>query len=137
MDYDQFDADFTRVYDAAGAGLSTEDLKAEIERLQRVAEGIENAADRERAGHDIAMLEDLVAHDDDPPPSPAMIEAFGAYKAAILDEGTVAERIARAEKGIEEIERIADRADPEEELSIGGMAETLHMLIGSLRPDLQ
>jgi len=135
MDYDQFDAEYQRVVEASNAGLSAEGLRAEIERLRQLSEGIDDPTDRESAGHDIAILEDLVAHDDDPPPSPTMVEAFKAYKAAVLDEGTAEERIARAEKGIEEIERIADSAGPEDELSIGGMTESLHMLIGALRPD--
>ncbi|MFC5267415.1 hypothetical protein ACFPJ1_35320 [Kribbella qitaiheensis] len=62
-----------------------------------------------------------------------MIEALKAYSAAVSDKGTLEQRIARAEKGIEEIDRIADEADPEEQLSIGSLNESLYMLVGALK----
>lgn len=134
MNYGEFEADFQRVYEAAGDGLSTGALKAEILRLRQLSETIEDPRERANAGHDIAMLDHLVAHDDDPEPSAIMLEAFGAYRRASAMGGTSAERIARAETGIEEIERIADRAVPDEQTSMAGLNESLHMLITSFEP---
>ena len=91
------------------------------------------ARDRERAGWDVAMLDDLLEHEDGPSPSADMVKALKAYSAAVSDEGTVEERVARAAKGIEEIERIAEVADPEEELSIGSLNESLYLLVGALK----
>jgi hypothetical protein len=51
----------------------------------------------------------------------------------VTDGGTLEQRITRAEKGIEEIDRIADAADPEEQLSIGNLDESLYMLVGALK----
>jgi HEAT repeat protein len=134
MTYEEFEADFQRVHEAAGDGLSTPALQAEILRLRQLAETIEDPRQRENAGYDIAMLDDLVAHDDDPAPSALMVEASGVYRRATAMDGTPAERIARAEAGIEEIERIADRAVGNEQASIAGLNETLSMLIMSFEP---
>lgn len=136
MNYEAFEVDFQRVYQAAGDGLNTGVLRAEIVRLRQLSESIEDPRGRENAGHDIAMLDDLVAHDDTPY-SAARVEAFGAYQAATAEGGTAAERIARAERGIKEIERIAETADPDESESIAGVTESLHLLIDSLRSDLE
>ena len=132
MEYQEFEIEFSRVFDAAGSGLSTDELRAETERLRTLVDRMPEG-DRERAGWDIAMLDDLLEHEDGPPPSAEMIEALKAYSAAVSDEGTLAQRITRAEKGIEEIDRIADEADPEEQLSIGSLNESLHMLVGALK----
>ncbi|WBQ05085.1 hypothetical protein [Kribbella sp. CA-293567] len=137
MNYQQFDAEYRQVLEASKAGLSTAGLQAEIDRLRALVDGIEDPADRQDAADDIAMLDDLVTRDDTPRPrSVARSEAFAAYQAATSKEGTPAERIARAERGIEEIERIVAAADPAESDSIAGLTESLHMLIGALRSDL-
>jgi hypothetical protein len=137
MDYQQFDAEYRKVLEASKAGLSTAGLQAEIDRLRSLVDSIEDSADRQDATDDLTILDDLVTRDDAPQPySAARTEAFAAYQAATSKEGTPAERIARAERGIEEIERIAEAADPAESESIAGVTESLYMLIGALRSDL-
>ncbi|MEV8377034.1 hypothetical protein AB0P21_30110 [Kribbella sp. NPDC056861] len=133
MDYDQFDIEFRRVHKAAGGGMSKKLLQAQIGRLRRLAETIEDPRARENAGYDIAMLDDLLAHDEDPPQSALMTEAFDVYRKAAANSGSTADRIARVEAGIEDIEHIADRAPVDEQLSIGSLNESLYMLISALR----
>jgi hypothetical protein len=78
VEYQEFEIEFSRVFDAAGSGLSTEELRAETERLRVLVDRVV-ADERERAGWDIAMMDDLLEHEDGPPPSPKMLEALRAY----------------------------------------------------------
>ncbi|MFC5267418.1 hypothetical protein ACFPJ1_35335 [Kribbella qitaiheensis] len=132
MDYDQFDAEYQRVVEAAQSDLSTEALRVEVQRLRQLSAQVEDPDDREEAGHAVAMLENVLSTDPGPPPSEAVLAANQAYADATSSDGTPAERIARAEAGITEIARIARTADPEEESSILQFNESLHMLIGAL-----
>ncbi|MFC5267416.1 hypothetical protein ACFPJ1_35325 [Kribbella qitaiheensis] len=67
MEYQEFEIEFSRVFDATGSGLSTDELRAETERLRTLVDRAV-AGDRERAGWDIAMLDDLLEHEDGPLP---------------------------------------------------------------------
>jgi hypothetical protein len=137
VEYDEFDAEYNRVVEAVKAGLSTVALVAEIERLRALADGIDDESGRKDAGYDLAVLEDLLAHDDAEQPSEVTKQARAAYAEATRYDGTAAERIARAEAGIEKLGRIAAGADPEEREAITGLNESLDMLIGALRPDVR
>ncbi|WP_432944109.1 hypothetical protein ACQPXM_01975 [Kribbella sp. CA-253562] len=70
MDYDQFDTEYRRVSEAARTGASDTVLAAELARLRTLAAAITDPADRADAEHDIAGLADVLAHDDEPRPSP-------------------------------------------------------------------
>jgi hypothetical protein len=76
------DEEFERVHEAAGDGRSAAALQAKILRLRGLAEAIEDPRERENAGHDIALLDDLLTHDDDLPLTAARVEANAAYQAA-------------------------------------------------------
>jgi hypothetical protein len=135
--YDEFDAEYNRVVESVEAGLSTAALAAEVERLRVLADGIDDESGRKEAGYDLAMLEDLLAHDDTAEPSEVTQRARAAYAEATRYDGTPSERIARAETGIQQLTSIAATADPEEQEAISGLTESLDMLIGALRPDVR
>lgn len=137
MEYDEFDAEYNRVVESAKGGLTIAALAAEIERLRVLAAGIDDESGRKDAGHDIEMLEDLLAHDDADEPSDATKRARAAYAEATRYDGTAVERIARAEAGIEQLGRIAAAADPDEQEAISGLTESLDMLISGLQPDVR
>ncbi|MEV8377033.1 hypothetical protein AB0P21_30105 [Kribbella sp. NPDC056861] len=136
MDYDEFKADYQRVFDSIDnqpAGHFAPDLA----RLKAKAAAIESPKDRRTAENQIATIEDVLAYDDEPPLSPAMADAIRAHTRASAGDGTNQERIARAEAGMAEIGRIAEAADPAEQASILTMNESLYMLIMALEPDPQ
>lgn len=133
MEYEQFYAEYTRVVEAVMTGLSLEELTVEVGRLRQLADGVDDLADREEAGHAVAMLESVLTLEPGPAPSAAVLAANEAHSRATASDGTAAERIARAEAGIEEIGRIARTADPDEQSDIGQLNESLHMLVGALK----
>jgi hypothetical protein len=133
MEYEQFYAEYARVVEAVMAGLSLEPLTVEVGRLRQLADGVDDLADREEAGHAGAMLESVLALEPGPAPSAAVLAADEAYSRATASDGTAAERIARAEAGIEEIGRIAMTADPDEQSDIRQLNESLHLLVGALK----
>ncbi|TCN39344.1 hypothetical protein EV644_107316 [Kribbella orskensis] len=79
------------------------------------------------------MLESVLALEPGPGPSAAVLAADEAYWRATASDGTAAERIARAEAGIEQIGRIAMTAYPDEQSDIRQLNESLHLLVGALK----
>ena len=55
------------------------------------------------------------------------------FREADRNDGTTAERLARAEDGMRALERIAVNATPDERQAIGTLEHSLQMLIGALR----
>jgi hypothetical protein len=66
------------------------------------------------------------------PVSPTVEAANQLYVEAAREGGTPTERIERVQRGIEEIGRIADQADPDDQPSIYGLNESLYMLVSAL-----
>ena len=133
MDYEQFDEAYQRVFEAAKRGVEAARLRPEIERLRSLAGQLNDAADRADAGHDIEMLEDLVATPPAQPVSPALEAANQAYAVAVREGGTPVERIQRVQRGIEELSRLVAQADPDDQTSIRGLNESLYSLASALQ----
>jgi hypothetical protein len=113
-------------------------MPAAIERLRELASGIDDEDDREEAGWDIVALEDaLEKGTEEEGPSEVIRRARRAFAEADRDDGTAAERIARAEEGIRELERVAADATPDEQARIGALEHMLLMLIGALKRDVR
>jgi hypothetical protein len=134
MDYEQFDAEYRRVLEAAGAGENSAALAAEIVRLRALAGTLADAADRRDAGDRITTIEDVLSYDSESL-SAAMGEAIRVLGVAGADEGTPAERVRRARAGMDEIARISAGADRDEQAAILEMNESLAMLIDALESD--
>jgi hypothetical protein len=132
MDYQEFEAKYQRVVHLLRGDRSG--LPAAVERLRELATAIEDESDREEAGWDIVALEDAVAKSNDEPPSEIVLRARAVFAEADRNDGTAAERLARAEEGVRALSRIAADATPDEEGAIGALEHTLQMLIGALRP---
>jgi hypothetical protein len=133
MEYAEFEAEYQQVVHLLRGDRSG--LPAAIERLKELATGIEDEDDREEAGWDIVALEDSIEkgkREPGEPPSEVILQARRIYAEANRDDGTTAERLARAEKGVQALERL-EVATPEEEQAIGALEHTLMMLIGALR----
>jgi hypothetical protein len=133
MEYEQFYTEYERVVEAAITGLGLEALTVEVRRLRLLADGVVDLDDRGEAGHVVAMLERVLTLEPGPAPSAAVLAANEAYSRATASDGTAAERIARAEAGIEEIGRIARAADPDKQSDIRQMNESLYTLVGALK----
>jgi hypothetical protein len=134
MKYAEFEAEYQQVVQMLRGDRSG--LPAAIDRLRELATTIEDEDDREEAGWDIVALEDSIEKSkDDVPPTEAIKQARAVYAEAVRDEGTVAERLARAEEGARQLTRMS--ATPDEEQAIGALSHTLDMLIGALRLDVR
>jgi hypothetical protein len=133
MEYAEFEAEYQQVVHLLRGDRSG--LPAAIERLKELATGIEDEDDREEAGWDIVALEDSIEkgkREPDEPPSEVILQARRIYAEANRDDGTTAERLVRAQEGVQALERL-EVATPEEEQAIGALEHTLMMLIGALR----
>ncbi len=136
MDYDQFRTEYDPVFDVLDAETLPDWLPAAVTRLKDLAVSIEDPADRRSAENDIADIEGILSEAADGPPiSPAMMEAIRIHSAAGVGDGTPAERIARAEAGMAEINRIAESVPRTEQAPILELNESLYMLILALEPD--
>jgi multidrug resistance efflux pump len=133
--YDEFRREYDAVHQAVlTARLDLSGLRAEIARLDGLTASLD-AADRERAQGDLEQLRELLAaaHTSPPDVSPAQAEAMSAAARASDPSGTVAERLARIEAGIAEIQRIAAGVtDPAERIVVAQQAEQLTMLASAL-----
>jgi hypothetical protein len=134
MNYEAFRAEYDSVFDVLDAKTLPAWLPAAVARLKELAADIDDPADRRTAENQVASIEDVLDEDlDGPPVSAAMMEAIRIHSAAGASDGTVSERIARAESGMAAIGRIAE-SNPSEEASIMELNESLYMLVLSLRP---
>jgi hypothetical protein len=130
MDYEEFQADYDRVLDTSDK-VPLPELAASIERLRGLAQTFTDPDERFSAENDVATLEGIYAYgveDEEDPLSAAMTAAGRVQSLAAANDGTLAERIARLEAGMEEIGRIADSADPSEKGAILDYNESLYML---------
>jgi hypothetical protein len=136
MDYEQFRTEYQQVFDSIDNQPAAH-FAPDLDRLRSMAAAIDSPVDRRTAENQIATIEGVLSYDDEPPLSPAMVEAVRAHARGNAADGTPAERIARAEAAMAEIGRIADAADPAEQASILDMNESLSMLITALEPEPQ
>ncbi|WBQ05086.1 hypothetical protein [Kribbella sp. CA-293567] len=131
MDYEQFRARYQQVFDSIESQPAAH-FAPSLAQLRAMAAAIQSPKDRRRAENQIATIGDVLSYDDEPPLSPAMVNAVRAHDRGSADAGTPAERIARAESATIEIGRIADTAGPAEQAAILDLNEPLYMLIMSL-----
>ncbi|MFD3404993.1 hypothetical protein ACFWUU_30175 [Kribbella sp. NPDC058693] len=132
MEYAEFEVQYKQVADIILTGRNGADLTADIARLRALANQIDDEDDRDDALLEVGGIESVIAQDPGEPPSEVILEARRIYAEADRDDGTTAERLARAEQGVQALERL-EAATPEEEQAIGSLEHTLVMLIGALR----
>ncbi|WP_427886671.1 hypothetical protein ACQHIV_28190 [Kribbella sp. GL6] len=87
---DEFNADYQRVLRSASE-ISGPALAAEIQRLRGLVVSLADPRERRDAENDIAMLDDILAYDEQPGVSPAMARAERAHAAAMADGGSDAD----------------------------------------------
>ncbi|MFI5691928.1 hypothetical protein ACIA58_08820 [Kribbella sp. NPDC051586] len=133
MEYAEFEVEYKRVADSIIEGRRDTDLTAEIPRLRALAEQIDDEDDRHLADSVLAGIEDIIAREPGEPPSEIILQAREAFAEGDRNEGTVAERLARAEEAVRALSRIAANGTPDEQREIGALEHTLQMLIGALR----
>ncbi|WP_427886675.1 hypothetical protein ACQHIV_28205 [Kribbella sp. GL6] len=134
MEYAEFEVEYKRLSELIMSGRSDQIQPADITRLRALASQIDDEDDREDALLEVSGTEYVLAQGpDDEPPSEIVRQARAVYAEADRNDGTAAERLARAEAGMRELERIAQAGDPDERRAIGSLEHTLMMLIGALR----
>ncbi|GAA1576143.1 hypothetical protein [Kribbella karoonensis] len=132
MEYAHFEVEYKRVSELIMSGRSNEIQPADITRLRTLASQIDDEDDREDALLEVSGTEYVLAQPREEPPSELLMHARSIYAEADRNDGTDAERLARAEQGIEDLTRIED-ATPEEAATIGSMEHVLRMLADALR----
>jgi hypothetical protein len=137
MEYAEFEAEYRRVFELVVNGRGDTDLTPDIARLHALADRVADEDDRAEARSEVVGLENSLAHDDDEPPSEIIVEARAVFREADRNDGTTAERLARAEEGMQALMRIAANATPDERQAIGDLEHMLQMLIGALRVDMR
>jgi hypothetical protein len=133
MEYAEFEVEYRRVYEAILNGRRGPDLTGEVARLSALAAQIDDEDDREDAYLEVSIVESAAARGPAEPPSEVILQAREAYAEAVRDDGTMAERLARAEEGMRALERLSPGANSDEKQAIGDYEHTLHMHIGALR----
>ena len=133
MEYAEFEAEYKRVSDLLMNGRRDEIQPADIARLRALAAQIDDEDDRGDAFLEISGTEWILAQDPGEPPSEIVMQAREVYAEAVRDDGTIAERLARAEEGMRALERLSPGANEDEKVAIGDYEHTLHMQIGALR----
>ena len=133
MEYADFEVEYKRVSEGILEGRRYSDLAAELPRLHALAEQIDDEDDRHLADSVLGGIEEIIARGPGEPPSQLILHAREVFSEANREDGTVAERLARAEEGMRALERIATNATPDECQAIGDYEHVLHMLIGALR----
>ncbi|NIK55058.1 hypothetical protein [Kribbella shirazensis] len=132
MEYAEFEAEYKRVSEVILNGRGGRDLTADVARLRVLAAQIDDEDDREDALLEVSGIEYVLAQGPGEPPTENILQARKAYAEADRNDGTPAERLARAEQGIQALMRIQN-ATPDEKAAIGSMEHTLRMLAGALR----
>ncbi|MEV4266534.1 hypothetical protein [Kribbella sp. NPDC049584] len=133
MEYADFEVEYKRVSDGIAEGRRYSDLAAELPRLRALAEQIDDEDDRHLADSVLAGIEDIIARGPGEAPSEIIMEAREAFAEGDRNDGTVAERLARAEEAVRALSRIAADASADEAREIGALEHSLQMLIGALR----
>jgi hypothetical protein len=132
MEYAEFEVEYKRLTELIMNGRTKQIQPADITRLQALAAQIDDEDDREVADLEVAGIEDVLVNYSGERPSELLMHARSIYAEANRNDGTDAERLARAEKGIEALMRI-ENATPEEAGAIGSMEHVLRMLADALR----
>ncbi|WP_328989799.1 hypothetical protein OG394_26540 [Kribbella sp. NBC_01245] len=136
MAYDEFRTEYDAVLEAClSARLDMDGLAVELDRLRGIAAAL-SPDEQTQAATDLQSLDEILTMARQTPysDSPAYNEANRVFGLANSDDGTPAERIARAEEGIQQLRAIADRgADQQENYAIMRLTEPLAMLIDALR----
>jgi len=136
MDYDQFDAEYNRVFADVKAGLRGAELAAEVERLRGLAESIQDESDRRDAHLDIEIILDVTRQQTEETASETMLAIRELHREATRYDGTPAERISRIEAALAEFERIGRTAGPSELQQLRGYSESMTMLLYALQSDV-
>ena len=133
MRYDEFLTQYHRAHhDWSFGGMNATEAADLIAALRAELPALE-PADMRRDAEDILRL---FAAEISPEAQERMARAVSALSAAGADDGTLAERIARAEAGIAAITAIADESPHRSERhAILSLNETLFTLIEALRLD--
>lgn len=136
MDYAEFEAEYKRVSDLIINGPGDADLAEPVARLRALADQVDDEDDREEARWAVAGLEDSLGHDDEEPPSEIVQHARRIYAEAVRNEGSTADRLARAEIGVRELSRISGGSRDEEQ-AISDLSHRLDMLIDGFRTEMR
>lgn len=136
MEYAEFEAEYKRVSEVILNGRGGRDLTADVARLQALAAQIDDEDDREDALLEVSGIEYVLAQGPGEPPTENILQARKAYAEADRNDGTPAERLARAEEGVRVLRAIV-ATTPEEEQAIGSLEHTLLMLIDALRSEVR
>jgi hypothetical protein len=138
VNYDEFNAEYTKVLDKIKSGRCTwSELSGHVTRLRQATAGITSAEDRAQVESDLAALSQMVdlsrrTNDKE--------DIWGvtseAIRRASSQEGTVADRIARIEASISEIGALANR-NPDERDALMQSTSTLRILHSSLQSSLR
>ncbi|MFC0624951.1 hypothetical protein [Kribbella deserti] len=136
MAYDEFRTEYDAVMEAClSAQLDMNGLAVELDRLRGLAATL-SPTDQAQAATDLQSLDEILTMARETPytDSPAYNEANRIFALANADDGTPAERITRAQEGIQQLRAIADRsADQQEQYAILRLTEPLAMLIDALQ----
>jgi hypothetical protein len=133
MEYAEFEVEYRQVYEEILNGRGDRDLTEEVARLSALAAQIDDEDDREDAYLEVSVIESFAVRGPAEPPSEIVMQAREVYSEAVRDDGTTAERLARAEEGMRALERLSPGANADEKAAIGDYEHTLHMQIGALR----
>lgn len=131
VQYEEFVAQYKRTHRDWGSGIiDTAAAAAEIARLRSILPVLEPSAKRASAEYALDQFADEIS----PESQDRMARAVTAIAVASAEDGTVEERLARAEEDLRAVTRIADETSNDDERhAILSMNEMLGMLIMSLR----
>lgn len=134
MDFDTFDDRLLELADSLrGADEAT--VAAEAERMKELAEQIPDEQDRQLALIRVGKLDELI-HGPKAPASPEYARASSLLAQVLRKQGTVAERIAHAERVKTEIAELSKQAPPRESMTILRLNSTIVRWIERLQNDL-
>jgi hypothetical protein len=137
MNLEEFNAEYGRVLERIKQGkCGPDEAAAEYGRLSDLTAGIDDTVEREVVDRDLATLHDMVdlgRSDDEPEDIWALTSE--ALQRANSTEGTVAERITRAEEAVIEIRDLAAKAPDHLQEALLRSTDTLDVLITSLRAE--
>ncbi|HET6741881.1 MAG TPA: hypothetical protein VFH76_23215 [Kribbella sp.] len=137
MEYAEFEVEYKRVTELIMTGRIQQIQPTDIARLRNLAAQIDDEDDREDALLEISGTENILAnHVAEGPLSEVILEARRISAEGNRYDGTLAERLARAEEAFSALDRLPG-ATWEEEQQIGALGHTLAMVIEGLRDELR
>ena len=131
VDFTTFDVEYDGVLNR-GLSMPRAEFAVEVERLRALADEIEPASDQDNTHRLVAKLDTILAQHQ-PAASESMTTAIQIHRRARNAKGTLQQRIDQLRAGMDEIGRIADGADREEQGQIRHLTESLGMLAESLQ----